>query len=497
MKTMSKNTSQTTEQPVFHKVAENLYRLESSDGYYALLKRGGKQFRRSLKTKDRKLADRRLNDLRAKIGCLKISPDAKLNFEQAANLWLETNRHAASSGTVKRRQMYIKGLSPYFKNLPVRNITEQNCDRWVKERGTILASETFVHELDVLNAVFDFALNRGLILSNPAKHIKRRKIISKQIVVPSLDQFKQLINAIRQSDGKKDNQEKSQDGANLVEFLAYSGARIGEVVGGGDANERRPMLWSDVHFDRGTIFLPGTKTEAAPRTIPMSERLREFLTQLKTKKKPQPSDLIVPIKSARKCLQTACKKLELPQFTHHDFRHFFATTCIESGVDIPTVSRWLGHKDGGALAMKRYGHLRQEHSFAMIKRVSFDKPEVIVSQPKPAETETGKSSVSADDRRAIAKAKAKYGYPWWVSENPLEVFWGQIHETVWIVPVEKFLETAKQAMGRQVFKQEFADRPALADEFSARTPEVTLNEILAKIPAQRPATASGAETAAS
>jgi hypothetical protein len=43
-----------------------LYRLESSDGYYALLKRGGKQFRRSLKTKDRKLADRRLNELRDK-----------------------------------------------------------------------------------------------------------------------------------------------------------------------------------------------------------------------------------------------------------------------------------------------------------------------------------------------------------------------------------------------------------------------------------------------
>jgi hypothetical protein len=34
------------EQPVFHKVAKNLYRPESSDGYYALLKRGGKQFRR-------------------------------------------------------------------------------------------------------------------------------------------------------------------------------------------------------------------------------------------------------------------------------------------------------------------------------------------------------------------------------------------------------------------------------------------------------------------
>ena len=38
-------------------------------------------------------------------------------------------------------------------------------------------------------------------------------------------------------------------------------------------------------------------------------------------------------------------------------------TCLQRaasnpGVDIPTVSRWLGHKDGGALAMKVYGHLR-------------------------------------------------------------------------------------------------------------------------------------------
>jgi len=183
-------------------------------------------------------------------------------------------------------------------------------------------------------------------------------------------------------------------------------------------------------------------------------------------------------------LQTACKKLELPQFTHHDFRHFFATTCIESGVDIPTVSRWLGHKDGGALAMKRYGHLRQEHSFAMIKRVSFDKPENTV--PQPAETETGKSPAPADDRRAIAKAKAKYRYPWWVSENPLKVFWGQLHETVWIVPIEKFLEIANQAMGRQVLKQEFADRSALADEFRERMPESVRLELLAKFPTQKP-----------
>jgi integrase len=59
------------------------------------------------------------------------------------------------------------------------------------------------------------------------------------------------------------------------------------------------------------------------------------------------------------------------RIVHHDLRHLYATTCVEGGIDIPTVSRWLGHKDSGALAMKTYAHLRDEHSAAAAKRVSF------------------------------------------------------------------------------------------------------------------------------
>ena len=103
----------------------------------------------------------------------------------------------------------------------------------------------------------------------------------------------------------------------------------------------------------------------------MTDAFRLLLTQLKAERDAKPEDYVSQIDSAKKCLQTTCKKLSYPQFTHHDFRHFFATTCIEAGVDIPTVSRWLGHKDGGALAMRVYGHLRQEHSFAAVKKVVF------------------------------------------------------------------------------------------------------------------------------
>ena len=67
----------------------------------------------------------------------------------------------------------------------------------------------------------------------------------------------------------------------------------------------------------------------------------------------------------------AAKAVEMERITHHDLRHLFATRCIEAGVDIPTVSRWLGHKDGGALAMRVYGHLRDSHSTAMAQKVRF------------------------------------------------------------------------------------------------------------------------------
>ena len=80
---------------------------------------------------------------------------------------------------------------------------------------------------------------------------------------------------------------------------------------------------------------------------------------------------IIHVPRCDEILDRACAKAGIPRITLHDLRHLFATRCIESGVDIPTVSRWLGHKDGGALAMKVYGHLRNEHSREMAEKVRF------------------------------------------------------------------------------------------------------------------------------
>ena len=68
--TLESSNATQSKGPDFRRVGENLYRLNTSGGYYALLKRGGKQFRKSLKTTDKELAKRRLGELREKVGRL-------------------------------------------------------------------------------------------------------------------------------------------------------------------------------------------------------------------------------------------------------------------------------------------------------------------------------------------------------------------------------------------------------------------------------------------
>ena len=52
----SKKTPSTRKPYTFKRVSENLYKVIETGGYYALVKRGSKQIRRSLKTTDKALA---------------------------------------------------------------------------------------------------------------------------------------------------------------------------------------------------------------------------------------------------------------------------------------------------------------------------------------------------------------------------------------------------------------------------------------------------------
>jgi integrase len=131
-----------------------------------------------------------------------------------------------------------------------------------------------------------------------------------------------------------------------------------------------------VDFDAGEIVVRGDAETGTKnwelRRVPLIPDARALFQRMRTERFSDPLDAkVFRVAECQKALDRACTKVGADRITHHDLRHLFATRCIESGVDIPTVSRWLGHKDGGALAMKTYGHLRREHSIALAQRVTF------------------------------------------------------------------------------------------------------------------------------
>ena len=171
-----------------------------------------------------------------------------------------------------------------------------------------------------------------------------------------------LAHSLRRQDRDAQNRGNAKHSADLVELLAYTGTRL---------NEARNLLWSDVNFAGNKINLRVTMN-GEPRMAPMMAELKALLQKLKEESPgSRPESTVAKVFEAQKSIASACMKAGIAKITHHDLRHLFATTCLEAGIDIPTVAHLLGHKDGGALAMKTYGHLRDEHAQRMIKLVSY------------------------------------------------------------------------------------------------------------------------------
>ena len=146
--------------------------------------------------------------------------------------------------------------------------------------------------------------------------------------------------------------------------------QLGGGKGEGTRYQPDPARMNDaVRAQRGDPITATKNSET--RRMPIISDMEQLLNRLKNNHGTTGKELILKVSRGHESLARACKDIGIPRLTHHDFRHLFATRCIESGVDIPTVSRWLGHKDGGALAMKTYGHLRNEHSQAMAQKVKF------------------------------------------------------------------------------------------------------------------------------
>jgi integrase len=347
----------------------NLVRYTPSGKFFARIRVKGKLLRRSLKTSTLSVAKLRLADLekseRQAVEHAVAYEGGKMTFGDALEIFRQRVQGDASlkPRTKAHREERIAVILknwPTLEKTDVRRLNKQECLSWAAKY--VSSASNFNKTVQTFRAILDIPVEAGVRYDNPARFIKGMKIRAKPLHLPNRAQFKLLVASVRAV-----NKRYSNDAADMMEFLAYGGLR---------KSEANNVCWFDCDFTREEILVrgdpeTGTKNWSV-RTIPMIDEMRVLLDRLKAARDEiKPEQAVLRVSECNGSMANACDRLGIPCITHHDLRHLFATTCIEAGVDIPTVSRWLGHKDGGALAMKTYGHLRNEHSQAMAKKVKF------------------------------------------------------------------------------------------------------------------------------
>jgi integrase len=349
-----------------------LYQNTDSGVFYARLYRDGRQIWKSLKTQLYSVAQARLVDERKTVRraarIAETVESGKATVEAVAETYLDAERRRIDikPATLKYRQRMVRSILktwPELAALTPKQVTESMCKEWAAQYSQEYSGTQFNNGVDTLRAIFDSAVKSGMIFRNPVDRdeIGKRKPSQKRLQLPTRAEFEQVVREVRESGFPF-----AALAGDTVEFLAYSGCRI---------EEARNIKWNDVsdtsiwvHGDEET----GTKGGES-RQIPVITPMRQLLAKMQSQPlyREDREDYVLQVQECLESLEHACERAGIPKLTHHDLRHVFATRCIESGVDIPTVSRWLGHKDGGALAMKTYGHLRDEHSQMMAAKVRF------------------------------------------------------------------------------------------------------------------------------
>jgi integrase len=340
----------------------NLIRYRPSGTYFGRVRVNGKLIRRSLETHVLSVAKVKLSDFLQDYRRLAINKGPSVKGEVIVEIFrkeIEDDPNNQPRTKLYKQEVLtaLKKTWPELYSSEIARISQKDCNDWAARHGSGYSPTRFNGALGIVRRIFDIAVEHGYRVDNPAKFVDRRRVKPKELHLPSQAQFQEMATHIETSGAGQ-----AKDCANLFRFLAFSGVRI---------DEARHVLWGDVDFEKGLLHVRVTKNSKA-RCIPLNSSLRQLLEKMRAERPEElPEKPVMQAFECQKSIDRAAKLAGVKRITHHDLRHLFATRCIESGVDIPTVSRWLGHQDGGALCMKTYGHLRDEHSTNEAKKVTF------------------------------------------------------------------------------------------------------------------------------
>ena len=294
-----------------------------------------------------------------------VAPSA-LTFRQFSEHHFAHEANLQLRPTSIGNYLYVlrKWAYPNFGDKPLTGITSTDIGALLTSLAGTNSTHFVNHCRATISHVFEAALAHRLVEDNPVRRTRKVKSTTAQPTLVrqhwSLEECRAALIA-----------SLGTPHALFVHLAVYTGMRHGELMG---------LMWQDFDLENATVTVNRTLVELRSRLDPTTPRLR--FNEPKTPKSQrtlQLPDVVIAIAKNHLAEQEAHRAnagrlwadydlvfptrlgQPVPTSNHarafkrflasaglrdirvHDIRHSFATNALELGVDLPSISRALGH----------------------------------------------------------------------------------------------------------------------------------------------------------
>lgn len=320
--------------------------------FYAQITVSGKVTRKRLEAETVPQAVSELHYIKHGVRLGEIVQHGKDTFADVAARYQADSQHKRA-GTIASEASCITRLCANIGSVRIADITHNDLKNYrTRRQSQGIANSTINTEMSVASKVFQYAIDNEITDHNTVSTLKPLKCAKPERQLLSNEDIQKLC--VLAPEWFND----------YIRFLQYTGAREQEAL---------RVRWIDVEFSRNRVHIgaDGLAKNGKSRYVEMSEALRIHLeamhskaTQVDTLFNPDDYDY-------RTALNAARTRTGLEWVGFHDFRRYFVSQCVMSGIDFATIANWVGHQDGGALLARKYTFLHSQHVVEQAKKLQF------------------------------------------------------------------------------------------------------------------------------
>lgn len=253
-----------------------------------------------------------------------------------------------------------KHLLPRFGKKPLDQINKKTILDWFDSYSRRFPAGAN-RVLDILSAILNHAVRKGVIPHNPAKRISRNP---KQKITRFLsdEERERLLYALGQVS------HIHADHADAIRLLLFTGCRRGEIEN---------LRWDEVEDTKMNL----TDSKTGPRPVWIGDEAKELLdrrraeAEAKIREGGKPNPYVfphrrtpnAPMSSLEYFWRKIRKEIGLIDFRMHSLRHSYASEAIRRGVPLPVVSKLLGHSS--ITMTMRYTHVTDKEAEEAAARI--------------------------------------------------------------------------------------------------------------------------------